>query len=50
MAIAAMRRSIASKGQVSAVRWADTALYERMMNHVYGNSGRTGSLVDETGL
>ena len=27
----------------------DTALYERMVNHVYGNSRRTGSLVKETG-
>ena len=48
MAVTAMRRRIARKGRVSAVRGTDAALYERMVEHVYGNSGRTGSLVEET--
>jgi hypothetical protein len=26
----------------------DTALYERMVNHAYGNGGRPGPLVEET--
>ena len=49
MAITAKGRRIARNGAVNAVRRTDTALYERMVNHVYGNSGRTGSLVEETG-
>ena len=49
IAIAAMGRRIAGDGRANAVCRTDTALDERMVKHVYGNSGRTGSLVEETG-
>jgi len=49
MANTTVGRRIARNVRVNAVRRTDTALYERMVNYVYGNSGCTGSLVEETG-